>query len=239
MIHIAVVEDDAGYRSKLEGYIEDYGRENGETIQVTTFSDGLDIVENYTAGYDVILMDIEMKHLNGMDAARRIRTMDTNVPIIFITNSAQFAIQGYEVEALSYVLKPVSYFAFSQELKRAIRRVKEKTSFFLHIPQKEGMVRLDVSRLRYVESMGHNVVYHTHTGDVVNRESLKSVEEKLVPHGFSRCNNCYLVNTRFINWVHEYQVNVSGNILTISRPRHHQFMKDLMNIYTGGGNDPV
>ncbi len=233
MIRIAVVEDDPGYRSKLEGYIADYGRENGESFQISTFMDGLDIAENYTAGYDVILMDIEMKHLNGMDAARRIRTMDADVAIIFITNSAQFAIQGYEVEALSYVLKPVSYFAFSQELKRAIRRVKEKTSFFLHIPQKEGMVRLDVSRLRYVESMGHNVIYHTDTGDVVNRESLKSVEEKLVPHRFSRCNNCYLVNLAMVERVDRDYVVIAGSPLQISRARRKGFMEDLAS-YVGG-----
>lgn len=234
MIRIAVVEDDPGYRRRLEGYIADFGREYNEFFRVTAFSDGLDIAENYTAVYDVILMDIEMRHLNGMDTAMRIRAMDANVAIIFITNSAQFAIQGYQVEALSYVLKPISYFAFSQELKKALKRVKEqRASFFLHVPQKEGLVRLDVSRLHYVESMGHNVVYHTDTGDVINRESLKSVEEKLTEWGFSRCNNCYLVNLAFVEKVDRDYVVVSGQALQISRPRRKGFMEDLA-AYVGG-----
>ena len=233
MFRIAVVEDDPGYRSKLKGYIADFEQECGEAFQMTAFSDGLDIAENYTAAYDIILMDIEMKHLDGMAAAKRIRTMDKNVTIIFITNSAQFALQGYEVEALSYILKPISYFAFSQEMKKAVKRVKERSSFFLHVAQKDGMVRLDVSKLCYVESVGHNVVYHMETGEVVNRETLKSVEQKLVGQNFSRCNNGSLVNLAFVEKVDRDQVIVAGQALQISRPRRKAFMEDLA-AYVGG-----
>ena len=233
MFRIAVVEDDPGYRNKLKGYIADFEQEYGETFQLTAFSDGLDIAENYTAAYDIILMDIEMKHLDGMAAAKRIRTMDKNVTIIFITNSAQFALQGYEVEALSYILKPISYFAFSQEMKKAVKRVKERSSFFLQVAPKDGMVRLDVSRLCYVESVGHNVVYHMEIGEVVNRETLKSVEQKLVGQNFSRCNNGSLVNLAFVEKVDRDQVIVAGQALQISRPRRKGFMEDLA-AYVGG-----
>lgn len=233
MIRIAVVEDDPGYQNKLKGYIADFEQEYGEAFQLATFSDGLEIAENYTAAYDVILMDIEMKHLDGMTAAKRIRTMDKNVTIIFITNSAQFALQGYEVEALSYILKPISYFAFSQEMKKAVKRVKERSSFFLHVPQKDGMVRLDVSKLCYVESVGHNVIYHMETGEVVNRETLKSVEQKLAGQNFSRCNNGSLVNLAFVEKVDRDQIIVAGQALQISRPRRKGFMEDLA-AYVGG-----
>ena len=233
MFRIAVVEDDPGYRDKLKGYIADFEQECGEAFQLTTFSDGLEIVENYTAAYDVILMDIEMKHLDGMAAAKRIRAMDKNVTIIFITNSAQFALQGYEVEALSYILKPISYFAFSQEMKKAMKRVKERSSFFLHVAQKDGMVRLDVSKLCYVESVGHNVIYHMETGEVVNRETLKSVEQKLAGQNFSRCNNGSLVNLAFVEKVDRDQVIVAEQALQISRPRRKGFMEDLA-AYVGG-----
>ena len=233
MFRIAVVEDDPGYRSKLKGYIADFEQECGEAFQMTAFSDGLEIAENYSAVYDIILMDIEMKHLDGMAAAKRIRALDKGVTIIFITNSAQFALQGYEVEALSYILKPISYFAFSQEMKKAVKRVKERSSFFLHVPQKDGMVRLDVSKLCYVESVGHNVIYHTETGEVVNREPLKSVEQKLAGLHFSRCNNGSLVNLAFVEKVDRDQVIVAGQALQISRPRRKGFMEDLA-AYVGG-----
>ena len=112
MIRIAIVEDDTGYRSQLGKYIEQYQSDFSETVSVSEFSDGLEIVEKYKSEYDIILMDIQMKHMDGMQAAMRIRDMDKNVIIIFITNSAQFAVQGYKVEALDYVLKPIQYFAY-------------------------------------------------------------------------------------------------------------------------------
>ena len=178
-------------------------------------------------------MDIEMKHLDGMATARRIRQQDRNVIIIFITNLAQFALQGYEVEALSYVLKPINYFAFSQELQKAVKKVRERSAFFLHIVQESSMLRLDTAKLLYIESQGHSVTYHTTEGTMSARGSLKSIEEKLVGRPFSRCNNCYLVNLAHVEKVDKNQVTVSGIELQMSRPRRKAFMEALAS-YVGG-----
>lgn len=227
MIKIAVVEDDPAYRKRLNTFIQDYENETGERFKVTTFLDGLDIVEDCSTSYDIIFMDIQMKHLDGMQAARSTRKYDKNVIIIFITNLAQFAIQGYEVEALDYVLKPVNYFAFSQELQKAVRKVREKSSFYLNIIQESSMIRLDVSKINYVESQGHNIIYHTEEGIFRNRDSLKNVEQKLKGRKFSRCNNCYLVNLAYVEKVDKNIVTVSGEELQISRPKKKGFMEDL------------
>lgn len=107
MIRLALVEDDALYRSQLREYIDKYSAASGEKFTVTEFSDGDEIALGYKAVYDIILMDIEMKFMDGMMAAEEIRKIDTEVIIIFITNSPQYAIKGYAVDALDYVLKPV------------------------------------------------------------------------------------------------------------------------------------
>lgn len=105
MIRIALVEDDPAYAEQLLSYLKEYEKESKERISVQTFSDGEDIVTEYRADYDIILMDVEMKFMDGMSAAEEIRKMDTEVVIIFITNMPQYAIQGYRVDALDYVLK--------------------------------------------------------------------------------------------------------------------------------------
>ena len=120
MIRLALVEDDELYRSQLREYIDKYSAVSGEKFTVAEFSDGDEIALGYKAVYDIILMDIEMKFMDGMMAAEEIRKVDTEVIIIFITNSPQYAIKGYAVDALDYVLKPVSYYAFSQRLGRAV-----------------------------------------------------------------------------------------------------------------------
>lgn len=116
MIEIAIVEDEENYRNILQEYLQKYEQEYGEQIHLSVYTDGDEITENYSAKYDIIFMDIEMQFMDGMTAARKIREADKGVIIIFITNMAQYAIQGYEVDALDYVLKPIAYFAFSKKL---------------------------------------------------------------------------------------------------------------------------
>ena len=131
MIRVAIVEDDAEVQGVLQEYVRRYTRQYGTEFEVTLFADGVDILDDYRAVYDIIFLDVEMKHLDGMTTAERIRQMDAEVILIFITNMAQYAIRGYSVGALDYVLKPVSYYAFSQRLGRAVERVARRARHFL------------------------------------------------------------------------------------------------------------
>ena len=102
MIRIAIVEDDDSYIRALTGYLEQYGEQLSLSFHTTIFHDGLDIVTDYKADYDIILMDIQMKHLDGMTTAEKIRKLDDDVSFIFITSTVSFAVQGYLVDALGY-----------------------------------------------------------------------------------------------------------------------------------------
>ena len=107
MIRVAIVEDEAAVRDQLMGYVQRYMRQYDAQIEVTMFTDGVEILEGYRPVYDIIFLDVEMQHLDGMETASRIRALDSDVLLIFITNMAQYAIEGYAVGALDYVLKPV------------------------------------------------------------------------------------------------------------------------------------
>lgn len=115
MFRIAVVEDDAEYIERITRYIERFAQENHLDIQTAAFRDGMEIVMNYHHGWDIIFLDIEMPNLDGFSAAKEIRARDSTVLLIFITNIARYAIHGYEVEALDFILKPVSYEQFYNE----------------------------------------------------------------------------------------------------------------------------
>ena len=117
---IAVVEDDSSASQQIQNYLSLYQKENEQEFSVTVFADGLSILEDYHPIWDIILMDIEMPLMDGMTAAKCIRELDQSVIIIFITNMAKYAIKGYEVGALDFVLKPVSYFAFSLKITKAL-----------------------------------------------------------------------------------------------------------------------
>ena len=110
MIRVALVEDDEQYRKSFLAYLKRYEEQSGQHFNVSVFTDGDEILEDYQADYDLILMDIAMRVMDGMTAAEKIRELDKEAVIIFITNTPQFVMQGYALDALDYVLKPVNYF---------------------------------------------------------------------------------------------------------------------------------
>lgn len=229
MISLAIVEDEAAYTQQLQQYLTRYQQESGETLEISTFTDGDEIVEGYRAQYDIILLDVEMKFMDGMTAAEEIRRVDPEVVIIFITNMAQYAIRGYAVDALDYVLKPVSYFAFSQRLDRAIARMKKRARRYMTIAIKGGAQKLDISAIYYVESQGHTLIYHTAVGRFDTLGTMKEAEEKLEGQGFFRCNKGYLVNLEHVDGIREGCALVHGENLLISRARKNDFLEALAN----------
>lgn len=231
MIKIAIVEDESMYAKQLSEYLEQYGRENGESFKITIYADGDEIVHKYKAQFDIILMDVEMKFMDGMSAAEEIRKIDTEVVIIFITNMAQYAIRGYAVDALDYVLKPVSYFAFSQRLNRAIGRMKKREQKIISLNIKGGTVRLDVANIYYIESQGHNLIVHTASGNYESAGAMKSVEGMLGEMHFFRGNKGYLINLAHVDGVKDGCAMVKGEALLLSRSRKKDFMEALTNYW--------
>lgn len=229
MIRIAVVEDEPDYAEQLRGFLGTYEQERGESILVSLFSDGDEIAVNYRPEYDIILLDVQMKFMDGMTAAEIIREHDSEVVIIFITNMAQYAIKGYAVDALDYVLKPVSYFALSQRLDRAIARLRKRAKKYITVAVRGGAQKLEVSQIHWVESQGHNLIFHTEAGDYVAVGTMKDVEERLEGLYFYRCNKGYLLNLEHVDGVRDGCALVNGEPLLISRSRKNDFLQALTN----------
>lgn len=227
MIKIAIVEDEQLYAKQLHEYLRKYEKENGEAIEVTIYSDGDQIVEKYQSQYDIILMDIEMKFMDGMSAAEEIRKIDTEVVIIFITNMTQYAIRGYAVDALDYVLKPVSYFALSQRLNRAIGRMRKRKSKMIMVNMKGGIVRLNIANIYYIESQGHTLILHTILGDYETSGTMKEMESKLLGMNFCRGNKGYLINLQHVDGISDGCAIVKDEKLILSRARKKEFMEAL------------
>lgn len=233
-MRIAIVEDDKRTQEQLKRYVLQYfeGREKG--VSVAVFSDGDEILEQYSASYDLIFLDIQMQRLAGMDTAERIRQMDEDVSIVFITNLANYAIRGYSVHALDFILKPVNYLVLKQLLTRVERMLDRQPRQYITLPTERGLTRITVSQVYYVETESHAVILHTEKGTYRLRQSMRSTEEMLSEHGFFRCNSCYLLNLAHVEQVKNGKVHIAGKQLAISRPRHKAFMEALTK-YMGGG----
>ena len=227
MFRIAIVEDQDETRECLNRFVRQYAEEQGVQVEISLITDGSEIAEHYTPGFDIIFMDVEMPRLDGFGAAEAIRAVDAEVVIIFITNMAQYAIRGYAVDALDYVLKPVSYFAFSQRLNRAISRMKKRETKIIMVNMKGGMVRINVANIYYIESQGHTLILHTILGNYETTGKMKEMEEKLAEMNFCRGNKGYLINLQHVERIQDGCALVKGENLTLSRARRKVFMEAL------------
>lgn len=234
MIRIAIAEDDRECFAQLERYIGDYGRETGRAFQITHYDNGEDLVERYAPEFDLILMDVEMPFMDGMTAAGYVRQKDPEVVIIFVTNLAQYAIQGYSVNALDYILKPVNYFSFSQRLGRALQYVRGRGKSCIVVTVKGGAMKLEVDSIFYIERLGRQLMFHTRTGIHASAATLQEVEAALEGRGrFARCNKGYLVNLEYVDGIQDGCALVRGNKLLISRGRRGPFLEALADCVGG------
>ena len=233
MINLAIVEDEDSYAAQLTEFVGKYQAESGNSFKITRFRDGDEITNGYKAQFDIILMDIEMKFMDGMTAAEEIRKLDQNVVIMFITNMTNYAIRGYQVDALDYVLKPVSYFAFSQKLERAISKIKKSDANIITIEMASGVKKLDIDNIFYIESEGHNLNFYTSAGEFTIRARLSDFEVQLADYNFFRSNKGYLVNLKYVDGVENGCCSIAGKQLLISRARKSDFMNALTEYMAG------
>lgn len=233
MIRVLIAEDDPRCFQELEQFINDYSRETGRVFQITHYDNGEDLVERYRPEFDLLLLDVEMPFMDGMTAAGHIRQIDPEVVIVFVTNLAQYAIQGYSVNALDYILKPLNYFSFSQHLTRALRYVKKREDAYLTVAVKGGVLKLEVGDIYYLERLGHQLMIHTRDGVHTTSSTLQQMEEMLEDKGFVRCNKGYLVNLAHVSGVQDGCAVVHGEKLLISRGRRGPFLEALAD-HVGG-----
>lgn len=234
MLRIAIVEDDEITIRQLFDFANQYGMEQNEEIEVVIFHDGIEILTGYEPIYDIILLDIEMPQINGMDAAEQIRQNDDDVVLVFITNMVQYAIRGYSVRALDFVVKPVNYYIFSLKLTRAISRVrKRKSGKTILLELIDGMKRLDTKQIYYIEIQNRMLHYHTEEGEYKVRGTMQSVEKELKDFQFVKCNYWYLVNLHHVSEIRKDIALVAGNELEISRRNKKSFIQAVTS-YVGG-----
>jgi DNA-binding LytR/AlgR family response regulator len=234
MIQIAIVEDDPSARARLRECLDYVSTDSQITFDIREFPSGFSFLGQYRPGFDIVFMDIDMPGLNGMDTARKLRKVDSNVVLIFVTNMAQYAISGYEVDALDFILKPINKYSFALKVKRAVARTTKHTDEYISIKTDSGFHRMRITAIKYLQIDGHYVIYHTTSGNYAEYGTLKDAESKINRPHFVRCNRSFLVNLRHVNSVHKDLVIIDGDELVISRPQRKAFLAALSEFMGGG-----
>lgn len=233
MINIAIVEDNEKEMELLNSYLIKNCQEKKFEYSIVRFNNAFSFLKDIDVAYDMIFLDIELPDGNGMELAKKIRQINSQVIIIFVTNMAQYALKGYEVRAFDFIVKPVNEYNFAVKFSSAINCLNQKKDKGIWISNKDGRKYLLVSNIIYVEVVNHMIDYHTIEGVFSASGSLNSIQQTLGPT-FSLCNRCYLVNLRYVTAIDQYDVTVGKEKLQISRAKRKNFIRTLNNYYASG-----
>lgn len=232
-MYIAILEDNENYRKTIREYTARYQEEAAQDIQITEYASGMDLLDDFHGQYDILLMDIGMQGLSGMETARQIRSADENVVIVFITKLEQYAIEGYSVDAFDFILKPITYYNFSVKLGRAVKRAESRSAGRVWIPIKSGARCLETREIYYVEIDGHTLRYHTRQEVLEIRGTMKQAVSELAEYHFVKCSQWCLVNLQHVEEYKEDTIKVMGRAMKISRRMRAAFLSAFMD-YVGG-----
>lgn len=234
MLNVAIVDDEAQESRRLRSYLDDVACQSGVEFCVDEFSSADAFIMQYQDGYDLVFMDIEFPGgMDGMQAARALRRMDSAVVLVFVTKMVQMAVEGYEVDALDFMVKPVDRSAFMLKMARVLPRVVHGVSERVVVRQ-EGEVRgLQVRLIRYLKVRGHYIEYHSREGVFSEYGSLSAAEKKLGSPLFCRCDRGCLVNFRYVSSIGRDVCVVDGEELPLARTQRAQFLKAYAEYLSG------
>lgn len=236
MYRILVIEDNDEAAAKLAAAVTRYGEDHGDTFRITRRASAIDLDERLSQENDLIFLDIELPGQNGMDAAFDLRTRDTSTPIIFVTNMANYAVHGYAVNALDFIVKPFTYEDFRLRMDRAMQVVRQRTQRTISVRSRDGLRIFEASQLVFVDMNGHDLVYHLASGETVAlRGSMRSLEDELGGTPFLRISSGCIVNMGHVRGVTDAALTLSsGDTVWISRANKKAALEAIAR-YLGGG----
>lgn len=197
-LSIAVCDDNETDLQYITDMVNAWAARERIPVALRSFPSGESFLFHYAENkdYDILLLDVEMGKLNGVDLARRVREQNGRAQIVFITGYPDFIAEGYEVSALHYLMKPVMPEKLGQVLDRAAALCRKERPFLL-ISSEHETLRIFFDEIYYAESQGHYMLIHTAQTVHQVRMTVSGLLEKL-DDGFYRCSRSFVVSLRHI-----------------------------------------
>lgn len=233
MYRMLIVENTPAEADLLRGYLQRYASEKNLSLLIETLPSALEFINSKHVA-DLIFMDIDMPGINGMEAAEILRGYDAETPLVFVTNLAQYAVRGYAVDAVDFVVKPIEYGDFAMRMDRAMRVVARNAEHSLALRTADGIRVVSQGDVTYIDLAKHDLCYHLIDGsELRERGSLRAAEQRLDPQVFLRISSGCLVNmARVVRIGRESVTMADGAELFYSRSQRKRALETLAN-YVG------
>ncbi len=232
MIKIAFCDDDMEVLHQMNELLDRYRVERNEDITYAAFQSPFELLTEIEKGIrpDILFLDVVMPGQNGMDVAKEIRQYDTNMKIIFLTSSPEFAVESYSVGAYFYQLKPIWEESFFRLMDAVLAECEKKKKNSLILRSKDGITRIDLQQLEYCEVLGRKLLFHLENGAVLESAgSLDDLAGQLMQHSnFFRPHRSFLVNMEYIQNISSRSIKMVNDA---EIPIPHGKCSEIKNTY--------
>ena len=238
-INIAIIDDEKVQLELLEKYVRNWASEKNIRVITEAFysAESFDFSWSMDKKYNILLLDIQMSGQNGIELAKKIRKEDNMANIIFITAIPDYIGEGYEVEAINYLIKPIKEEKLYECLDRALQRIpKEEKTILIDV---DGEIRRIIQHdILYVEAFSHSIDISTVDGKYTTRKNISAIEKELDENIFIRCHRSYIVGLRYIKRIGKNQLELdNGDLIPVSRRQYSQTNRAFIKYFRGDIDD--
>ncbi len=224
---IAICEDLSDDRQRLSQSVAGYCRDNFYNAAIMEYGSGEALLEVFAKEkFEIVFLDIYMKDLNGIDTARELRAIDPDCLLVFVTSSRDFALDGFALNALHYLIKPVDGQKIAEVFARA-RKIRHQLQKYIEVLSDRILVKIPVNSIQYVEVYDKACFIHKKEEKIKTYLSLDEVAQKLAADAFLRCHRSYLVNMRAIVSVEENDFLLQSGLRIPIRQSEKRAIKQL------------
>ena len=201
-------------------------------VDIISYTDGLDLLKDYKQkGFcDILVLDMRMETMGGIEVAKHIRQLDDEVPILIVTATVDYAVEGYKVGAFRYIVKPVESGDFLSAVEELLDRQQKKQASIFSFPSINGTTKLMTDHIYYLESDLRTIRVVAKEGTFTFTGTISSLEEQLRPDGFIRIHKSFLVNVSHIYNIFKDSVTMDNKeVLPMSKHKRREVNQEFLS----------
>lgn len=230
MIKLAICDDEHYFLKGLKTDLIQYFDNKKIPVQISEFTNGENLLHT-DFDFHILLIDIKLQGQSGIDVVRRLRVEQKNCQIIFVTSFEEYAIQAFDLDAVHYLVKPVSFEKLSHALDKALQWSAQSKGKTLTISKGNGTQRIFIRDILYCEAVNHRIYIHTANVSYDYFGTLEALSEKLDDR-FFRCHRSYIINLNFvISREKDTATVLGGDKILVSRRKQQEFAQKLLSFF--------